>query len=281
MASSSPDFQKRRWLGSLLSLIIPGFGLMRAGMPGRGACWLLSLHLWVFIGALSLVLRWIPLWVPLGFLAAAIIAQIWVLYDSFRPGRMTMTLWLLFIGLLAATFLLPTPASWVAISMVAPIVTMEPTLHGSTIDSTADHVIVDRLSYRFDSPKRGDLIVYKNSKIGSLHLTEEKKDVLYVQRLVGLPGERLRIAGGKIFADGRLLGEKDGIPPITYTELSGVTSSARREGDSFVLGPEEYFVLGDNSPQSYDSRFWGCVPASDVYGKLTLIYYPLSRARRL
>lgn len=96
-----------------------------------------------------------------------------------------------------------------------------------------------------------------------------------------MPGERIRIADGKVYADGRPLGESDGVPTLSYSENAGGGSTAEREGANFIVGPKEYFVLGDNSAQSYDSRYWGGVPASAVYGKITMIYYPFSRMQRV
>jgi signal peptidase I len=283
MSASSPFPLKRRWLGVLLSLLVPGFGVLRAGLPRRALAWFLGLQLAGLFAGLSFGLSAVPFWLAVLVFAAAIVAQIWMLCDSFRPGRMTPLLWLALVGLLAATFYLPTPASLVARAFKIPTGAMEPTLIGSRSASTPDHVIADRLSYRISPPKRGDLIVFATSQIAGIHHPADStgEEVFYIKRLVGLPGERIRIADGKIFADGRLLGESDGIPVITYTDPVGVPATAKREGQDFVIGPDEYFALGDNSPNSFDSRYWGCVPSTAIYGKVTMIYYPFSRAGRL
>jgi signal peptidase I len=283
MIMSSPVPGKRRWLGVLLSLLVPGFGILRAGLPRRALGWFLGLQLASLIGGLGFGLSVVPFWLTVFVLAAAIVAQIWMLCDSCRPGRMTLPLWLAFAGLLAVTFYLPEPASLVSRAFKIPTGAMEPTLIGARSASTPDHVIVDRIGYRLGSPQRGDLIVFATSGISGIqHPADSGGDeVFYTMRLVGLPGERIRIADGKLFADGRLLGESDGIPAIHYTEQCGVSSTAKREGQDFVIGPDEYFALGDNSPNSFDSRFWGSVPTSAIYGKVTLIYYPFSRAGRI
>ena len=283
MSASSPFPLKRRWLGLLLSLLVPGFGVLRAELTRRALAWFLGLHLAALLAGLSFGLSAVPFWLAVLVFASAIAAQIWMLCDSFRPGRMTPLLWLVLVSLVAATVYFPTPASLVARAFKIPTGAMEPTLIGSRSGSTPDHVIVDRFSYRISPPKRGDLIVFATSQISGIQHPADStgEEVFYFKRLVGLPGERIRIADGKLFADGRLLGESDGIPAITYTDPVGVPTTAKREGQDFVIGPDEYFALGDNSPNSFDSRYWGCVPAAAIYGKVTMIYYPFSRAGRL
>ena len=98
--------------------------------------------------------------------------------------------------------------------------------------------------------------------------------MFFVKRLVGLPGERIEIRGGRLFADGRLLDESAGIPPIVYTSprMSSVSSET-----SYAVPEDGFFFLGDNSAHSFDSRYWGSVPRKNIYGKVSRIYYPLSR----
>lgn len=274
---------KRRWLGVLLSLLVPGFGVLRAGLPRRAFAWFIALQSAAFIGALSLSLSEVPFGLAIFIFTVVIFAQVWMLCDSFRPGRMTPLLWLVFAILIAAIIYLPPPASLAARFFKIPTGAMEPTLIGARSTSTPDHVIVDRFSYHFSLPRRGDLVVFATSQISGIrHQAENSgEEVFYAKRLVGLPGEKLRIADGKLFADGRPLGEADGIPAIIYTDQIGMPGTAKQEGSDFVIGPDEYFVLGDNSPNSFDSRYWGCVPASAIYGKVTTIYYPFSRAGRI
>lgn len=268
-----------------MSLFVPGFGLIRGGRIRRGVYWLVAMQLISVIAAASIALSMIPMWLPVCVLGAAIVAQVWMLWESFRPGRMTGRLWLLFIGLLAAIALIPPPAALIARAFRQPTSSMEPTLRGTTLGSTPDHLIVDRMTYRFTAPKRGDIIAFDASKIpGIQQSTKFAGETFFLKRIVGLPGERIRIEDGRILADGRLLDGKDGIPPLSYLDYEEniyLPSFSKRDGQDHLVGPEEYFVLGDHSANSYDSRYWGCVPAHAIHGKATTIYYPLGRAGRI
>lgn len=228
----------------------------------------------------------VPLVVVALMFLALLVVQVWMLCDSYRVGRMTVPLWLLFLGLLVLFHWLDSPASLVVRPYKMPTSSMEPTLLGSKAGATPDHVMVDLLGYRFEAPERGDLIVFSTSQIPRIPKynqsgREVDQEEFFVKRLVGLPGERIRISGGRIYADGRLLDERDGIPPFNYIEPPGNALEERREGQDYGVGPGEYFVLGDNPPNSSDSRYWGNVPAGSILGKVTLIYYPFNRVGRL
>ena len=106
------------------------------------------------------------------------------------------------------------------------------------------------------------------------------QDQIYVKRIVGMPGERLEIRDGSVFANGVRLTERDGIPPIHYMTREAVDRGDRTSSASYEVDKEGYFVVGDNLKNSLDSRYWGCVPRKNVYGKVTGIYYPFSRAGR-
>ncbi|MHB1035626.1 MAG: signal peptidase I [Pirellulales bacterium] len=136
---------------------------------------------------------------------------------------------------------------------------------------------------KFLRPRRWDIVVFRYP---------EDPSVLFVMRLVGLPGETITIVNGQVLADGRVL-----TPPA---ELSGITYLSQMPGWDRTLwgtparpaqlGEGEYFVLGDNSGLAKDSRLWergaeGChpfaVPESYVYGVVTNICWPTSRMRVL
>ena len=249
----------RSWLGVLLSLLVPGFGLIRAGRTARGISWFLGIQIVGVLVTLCLIWRALPSWAVLVAIISGVAIQIVMLVDSYRPGRLNATRLLGFALVLAALIFLPLPAHFIAQSYKITTAAMEPTLQG-----TPDHVIVDRLSYRFSAPRRGDLAVFATTGLGAI-----PEDTVFVKRVVGLPGEKIEIRDGHIFADGRQLNEEDGIPPISYV-------AAR--GERHVVSDGAYFVLGDNSPNSFDSRYWGSVPRANIFGRVSRVYYPFSRA---
>jgi signal peptidase I len=114
-------------------------------------------------------------------------------------------------------------------------------------------------------PQRGDCIVF-------IYPENPKKD--FIKRLVGLPGEVVEVRKGTIFINGK---------PILGLPFSQVYYQNRgelaQEGQAIVVPRDKYFVLGDNSGSSQDSRFWGFVPEKNILGKAILIYWPLKRIR--
>jgi signal peptidase I len=97
----------------------------------------------------------------------------------------------------------------------------------------------------------------------------------FVQRLVGLPGEKIEIRDGHVFADGQKLGEANGIPDIKY--VAGPDVRFLDEASVYQVPKDCYFMLGDNSKDSFDSRYWGYLPRTNVYARVARIYYPFCR----
>ena len=117
-------------------------------------------------------------------------------------------------------------------------------------------VLVDKLAYRLGEPERFDVIVFRDRR-------EEGR--YYMKRIVGLPGETVQIADGRVTIDGVLLEE-----PSEREEIR----DARRASEPVVLGQAEYFVLGDNRNGSSDSRDSdiGNVSAEQIIGRV--VFWP-------
>ena len=141
-----------------------------------------------------------------------------------------------------------------------------------------DHMFVDKLSYSPHGPlsnwllpytdvKRGDIIVFK-------YPLDRKKD--FVKRLVGLPGDQIEIREGKIFVNGNAVEEGTFSDRYYYNAIEGQLG---KEGQVVVVPEDSYFVLGDNSAHSSDSRVWGFVPKRNLIGKAFVIWWPPQRVK--
>ncbi|MFZ4681574.1 MAG: signal peptidase I [Terrimicrobiaceae bacterium] len=157
----------------------------------------------------------------------------------------------------------------------------EPIARGS-ID-TGDQVFVDKMSYNFLNPRRGDVFVFKTTGILGIRMPPGIESQHYIKRLAGLPGDTLRIDAPKLFIDGkeaqesvfqRVMSCQNGYRG--YSDPPGALYLSN-PAETFTLPPKTYFALGDNSYQSSDSRYWGVVPEQNVAGKGLFVYWPFSK----
>jgi signal peptidase I len=125
---------------------------------------------------------------------------------------------------------------------------MQPNLHPN------EYVLVDRLSYRLGQPQRGDIVVFHYP------LATERD---FIKRVIGLPDETVAVANGVVTVNGQPLDEPYIAAPPGYA-------------NTWLLGPDQYFVLGDNRNNSSDSHNWGPLDRQYLIGKAVLIYWPPS-----
>lgn len=114
-------------------------------------------------------------------------------------------------------------------------------------------------------PKRGDVVVF-------VYPEDKKKD--FIKRLVGLPGETVEIKGGSIY-----INDKPAEEPIFKQIYYYNRGDFGAEGQKVIVPKDCYFVLGDNSASSKDSRYWGFVPKDNLLGQALVIYWPIHRIR--
>lgn len=116
-----------------------------------------------------------------------------------------------------------------------------------------DYLIVDAISYKFEKPKRGDVVVFKYPYDNTRY---------FIKRIVGLPGETVRIDNGKVF--------------INDTQLDEPYAGKMTENNfSIKLATDELFVMGDNRPASSDSRSWGPLQEKYLVGRPLIRLYPI------
>jgi len=126
---------------------------------------------------------------------------------------------------------------------------------------TGDYLIVDEISYRFRNPQRGEVVVFKYPNSPSQR---------YIKRIIGLPGETVEIKNGKVFVV-----NKESIQVLD--ESSYLLDPTFTQGNlKMTLGKDEFFVLGDNRPLSYDSRRWGVLPRANLIGRALVRAWPFS-----
>ena len=128
---------------------------------------------------------------------------------------------------------------------------MQPGLH------TGQYVLADKLAYRLGSPQRGDVVTV----LPNLPTNQE-----YIKRLMGLPGDTIAVKSGALWINGGQVSEPYIAEPTKYI-------------GSWHLGPDEYFVMGDNRNDSDDSHIWGSVHRRAITGKVVFVYWPLNQAK--
>ncbi|NQU73111.1 MAG: signal peptidase I [Candidatus Omnitrophica bacterium] len=129
-----------------------------------------------------------------------------------------------------------------------------------------DRILVNKFIYRFKKPERGDIIVFKYPE-------DMKKD--FVKRLIATPEETIEIKDGNVYIDNQLVEDPYVIREIFYYNRGQYGKTARK----IAIPPDSYYVLGDNSSSSRDSRYWGFVPKKNLLGKAFFIYWPLNRIK--
>lgn len=142
--------------------------------------------------------------------------------------------------------------TYVAEARWIPSESMMPTL------KVGDHLIVDKIAYKIEGIKRGDIVIFNPPPTAQL---DEK---VLIKRVVGLPGETIAVKNGSVLING------------TPIEEPYISEKPRSDFGPYLIPNNEVFVMGDNRNNSFDSRFWGPLPINNIIGKAEFRYYPLN-----
>ncbi len=200
-------------------------------------------------------------------------------WEWLKSVQIAVLLFLLIRTFLVEAFKIPT-GSMERTLLVGDFLLVNKAVYGAEVPFTHTHLPA------FETPRRGDVIVFE---------WPEDRSKNFVKRLIGLPGDTLEMRSGTLWRNGRRLRE----PYVVHTEPSvdPVGDEFRWQRDYLVRraeaavayhpsrnnwGPlivphKNYFVLGDNRDNSYDSRYWGFVPDSLVKGRPLIVYYSYER----
>lgn len=126
-----------------------------------------------------------------------------------------------------------------------------------------EYLVINKLTYRFNEPKRGDVVVFRYPK---------DKTQYFIKRIIGLPGEKIKVQNGQAIV---INSEHPEGSALTEPYLSNQDITFGKD-DQITLGTDQYFVMGDNRLASSDSRVWGVLPKRDIVGTAWLRVFPLS-----
>ncbi|HEY5914957.1 MAG TPA: signal peptidase I [Verrucomicrobiae bacterium] len=260
----------RRWPGVLLSLLIPGAGVFFGGDRRAGLCWFFGLSVLGYSTVLASSFPLVPGLLPFIVLCLFYpIFTIWMLVRSFRPlDRLSSGPWtLIVLAGVALNVAESALTSHLSRAFRFPTGSMKPTL------VPGDRVFVQTSAFWFRPPQRGEIVVFKTDLLESSALP---RDQYYAKRVAAVQGEKVQIQQGRLVINGRPL-EEAGVLGGSNFWAEHVTL-LKTTNDAFYVPSNACFVIGDNVTNSFDSRHWGAVPYAAVIGRVTKIYWPISRA---
>lgn len=267
------------FLAILFSCLVPGLGQVYCGYPKRGILFLLfflsingyifwavfnpfyvtdpSLYVFLFLDmSLTMIIIFD------GFFCAK---RINAAFDWHREASTFRKLSLAGVILVSMGIL-----SFLYISLfyqISPVILFKtPTKSMATTLNPGDLIVLNRWIYLWQEPKRGDIIAFHYPKDPSR---------IYVKRLVGFSNEEVEIKDNQVLIDQNALDSPAVFKEIAYKNIGRFAKVGYRQR----IPVDNYYVLGDNSPRSKDSRFWGFVPKKLIVGKAYKIIFPFNRSR--
>ena len=292
LAPTPPKTQRQnpKWVGLVMALHIPGSAHFFSVQRKLGVFFWFALLSPVFLACFPMSVPGVEFfYLAVMLLAIYPVFFIAVIFSSWRSTqRLGCFGWILFVGtvpLLNSAVSYPSALFFKAYVLQLHLLngaSMAPTMIAPSVDAPevqrGDKIVANKWFYRFSNPQRGDVVIFRAWQDPSVNFTS---------RVVGLPNEMVDIEPPYVLINGERLTE-----PAIFAKMasrqdgySGYYSfeELEREGLTLpmTLGSDEYFVLGDNSLHSADSRFHGPVRRHDITGKAIRIFYPFDRIREI
>jgi signal peptidase I len=186
------------------------------------------------------------------------------------PEEASSSRWIVeLVGIVVAAILIAVLLrTFVVATYSIPSGSMEPTLQ------IGDRIVVDKLSYHLHGVDRGNIVVFTtppNEDCAGPPVAD------LVKRVIGLPGEIISLQDGSVSINGRLLPEPFLPPDVRTDTYPGPSKNGYALHHAYRIPAGDVFVMGDNRPESCDSRYWGPIRESTIVGKVDLRIWPLSR----
>ena len=195
-------------------------------------------------------------------------------------------------------FLASLPGLLVVVLFIMTFVLQNFEIPSSSMEDTlliGDHLFVNREQFAPPTRWMGPLMPYRDIRRNdvAVFLSSEQPGLFLVKRIIGIPGDHIRLRDGVVYRNREKLDEpyarhklgdynpyRDNFPAVPPSEMYGVRNKQWQqemplhlEGGDIVVPPDSYFAMGDNRDVSYDSRFWGFVPRKNVIGRPLFIYW--------
>ena len=282
----------RPWVGVVLSFFITGISQFLAGKRLVGVGWLVSIVFLEFVGFVCLASPLMP-GDLFGFVLFAVAFGLWIimLFHSYQP--IPKLRWIGWFGFIILFFAL---SKSVVLGMKVfiqpfqmPTASMSPTILGNRKGPdgrvvVGDRIIVEKYAYWFHKPQRGDIVVFKTKGISEdkRQLYHIPADEFYIKRIVGVPGDVISIQNGRLHNHDQIISEPPGLAKFEFpSRLFASQIYLTDSTDQFAVPDGAYFVIGDNTTNSLDSRYWATIPEKYIIGRVSKIYWPLNRAGKV
>lgn len=147
-----------------------------------------------------------------------------------------------------------------------------------------DHLFVDKIRWNLFPPQRGQVMVFKTDRMNMIGTVKTH----YIKRMIGLPGDRLQITSPHVLINNERItglnriidqieGEKNGYQGYCVASPDSPNYCLTQRGQMVTLQRDQYFAMGDNTRNSFDSRYWGPVPQNNLVGPAFIVYWPFSK----